>query len=995
MNGNPLIRCLIASFFLLISFSSLAQQKIITGKVVDADTRQPLPSVSVGVKGSAVTIVSNAEGVFSVTVPSGNAVLEITNVGYAAQEVKVGNQTTLTISMANASKQLGEVVVVGYGTQRRKDITGAVASLKPEDFNRGVVTTPQQLMQGRIAGVNVTASSGKPGGANTIRVRGGTSITAGNDPLYVVDGVPLQLNNANRQSNIGTTALNVFNQEPVNPLNAINPADIMSIEVLKDASATAIYGSRGANGVIIVTTKKGRAGAVTTSYDTYAGVSAVAKTLQVLSAGEYRQFMKDNSITNFVDRGASTDWQKQIFRTAVSHNHNLAVSGGTENTSYRGSVGMISQQGIIKSSGIKNYTGRLNINHRALNNKLSIDMNLSGAIIDEDNAAISGDLGGEGGNVLKDALRFNPTFPVYETNGNFAQINQFIINPLSYTAQLEDFRTTKRALANLSATYNIFSFLSFNVNLGYTNEGIDVKAYIPRANPLGQGAGGVAVLQGSNHWSKLMENTLTFNKQLNKANRLNVIAGYSYQDFTDQGFRNRVSGFISDEFRYYNIGAASTREVISSYQEVNKLISFYSRANYNLLDKYLVTVTVRGDGSSRFGKDRKWGAFPSGSVAWRLSNEKFFPQNGFVNDLKLRAGYGITGNQEIGNLLSLETLGATNNTFIVGGSAITIVSPERYANPDLRWEQTAQLNIGTDFQFLNNRIYGTLDYYRKLTSNLLLSFAIPSPSVVSTQVANVGEVENKGIELALGGRILANKDFSWKADINISANRNKVVSLSNDQFSAKQILTTLAAGYGVTNVNTQIIIPGQPLGTFYGPRFIGLKSGVQQFEDINGNGTFSQTNDVTYLGNTQPRYVFGFSNAFNYKNFDLSFLIRGSQGAKVFNNTALDMHRTSLLPGQNVLVSAVKEGIARSENAIFSSRWIEDGSFIRLDNITLGYNPVLSRAGALRNLRFYLTAQNLFLSTGYTGLDPEVTGGRDYMTYPRSRTYMAGASVTF
>ncbi|MBD0285617.1 MAG: TonB-dependent receptor [Flavisolibacter sp.] len=980
---------------LILSVYSIAQTDFpVSGKVTDANG-QPLSGVTIQVKGSNTSTTSNADGTFTITAPSPNSVLTFSYVGFGVEEVAVKNRNQITLSLSPQSQSMENVVVVGYGTQRKRDVTGSVASLRPEDFNKGVVTNPQQLMQGRVAGVNVTASSGKPGGANTIRIRGGTSITADNDPLYVVDGVPLALNNATRQSNIGTTALNVFNQEPVNPLNSINPADIASIDVLKDASATAIYGSRGANGVIIITTKKGRTGSVSTSYDTYVGVSKVAKTLKVLNADQYRQFMRDNNIANFVDRGANTDWQKQIFRTAVAHNHNLSVSGGTENTTFRGSAGMTSQQGIIKSSGIKNYTGRLNVNHKALENKLTFDMNLSAALIDEDNAALSGDLSGEGGNVLKDALRFNPTFPVYEDNGNFAQINQFIINPLSYTAQLEDFRTTKRILANLSTTYNILSYLSFNVNLGYTNEGIDVRAYIPKANPLGQGPGGVAVLQGSNHWSKLMENTLTFNKQLNEANRLNVIAGYSYQDFTDQGFRNRVSNFISDEFKYYNIGAAATREVISSYQEVSKLISFYGRANYSLLDKYLVTLTVRRDGSSKFGENRKWGVFPSGSVAWRLSSEDFFPKDGFVNDLKLRVGYGVTGSQEIANLLSRETLGARTNSYVIGGNAVTIVLPERYANPDIGWEETSQLNVGTDFQFLNNRIYGSLDYYRKNTNELLLSFTIPSPTVVSTQVANVGQVENKGIELVLGSRILAQKDFSWRADFNISANRNKVVSLSNDQFTANMIRTSLAAGYGVTNVNTQIIMPGYPLGTFYGPRFIGLKSGVQQFEDISGDGRFSQTNDVTFLGNTQPRYTFGLSNAFNYKNFDLSFLLRGSQGAKVFNNTAMDLQRTSLLPGQNILVSAIEEGIARSEQAIFSSKWIEDGSFIRMDNVTLGYNPNISNVQALRNLRFYITAQNLFLITDYTGLDPEVAGGRDYMTYPRARTYMLGASVTF
>ncbi|WP_432714381.1 SusC/RagA family TonB-linked outer membrane protein, partial [Pedobacter sp.] len=739
----------------------------------------------------------------------------------------------------------------------------------------------------------------------------------------------------------------------------------------------------------------GTVGSIVTSYDTYAGISSVAKTLEVLTGDEYRQFMKDHNIVNFTDRGGNTNWQDQIFRSAISQNHNLSLSGGSEKSTYRGSFGYVSQQGIIKSSGIQNYTGRINLSHKTLNDKLTIDMNLSGAQIDEDNAAVSGDLSGEGGNILKDALRFNPTYPVYEENGDFSQINQFVINPLSYTRQLEDFRKTKRNLGNLSATYKIIDPLSINVNLGYTSEDIDGKAYIPKSNPLGQGLGGVAILQSSKHVSKLLETTLMFNKEFGDKHRVNAIAGYSYQDFNDEGFRNRVSNFISDEFKYNNIGAALTRDIISSYKEVSRLISFYGRVNYSLSDKYLATITVRRDGSSRFGRNNKWGIFPSGSLAWRLSKEEFFPQDGFVNDLKVRVSYGKTGNQEIANLLSQPTLGATSNNYIIGGNAVTIVSPERYENPDLEWESTGQFNVGADFQFLNNRIYGTLDYYKKTTNQLLLSFNIPSPSVVPTQVANVGKVQNQGIELSLGSNIISNTDFGWKADFNISRNRNKVISLSNEQFSTQIIYTALASGFGITGVNTQAIIPGQPLGSFYGPRFIGVKDGVQQFEDINGDGTFSVTNDITTIGSTQPDFTLGLNNTFNYKRFDLSFMFRGVFGNDVFNNTAMDMQRTSLLPGQNVLAAALQDETAYGQPVIYSSKWIENGSFLRLDNLTLGFNPQLSSSSKVRNLRVYFTGQNLFIITNYKGLDPEVTSGAEYMSYPRSRTYLLGASITF
>lgn len=1004
MNVQSFLKCFYALLLLLLYLPLAAQQKTITGKVQDADNRESLQGVSISVKGTSTTVASNLSGSFTIVVPSNEATLEVSYVGYVTQEVKVGEQTAVTVLLVNANRKLGEVVVVGYGTQRKRDITGSITSLKAEDFNKGVVLTPQQLLQGRAPGVNVTANSGRPGGAAAIRIRGGTSISAGNEPLYVIDGVPLSLNN-NRQTTIGQVSLPVFNQEGVNPLNSINPADIASMEILKDASATAIYGSRGANGVIIITTKKGQRGRVTTSYDTYVGLSKVAKTYDVLDADGYRKFMKDNNIVNFTDKGANTNWQDHIFRTAFSQNHNLSISGGSENTTYRGSVGFTSQDGIIISSGIKNFTGRVNINHRAINDKLLIEMNLSGAQVEEDNAPISSDQGGEGGNLFKDAIRFNPTYPVYDSAGRFSQINQFIINPVSYAEQLQDFRTTRRNLGNIALTYTIFKPISVNVNLGYSHESQVGKAYVPRANPLGNSFGGLANLQESNESSKLIEITGRFQQQLNESNSINLIAGYSYQDFINDGFRDRVSNFISDEFNFNNIGAGATRDAITSYKEKSQLISFYGRANYSLLDRYLLTLTVRRDGSSRFGRNNKWGTFPSGSVAWRISNESFFPKNSFVNDLKLRLSYGITGNQEIGNLLSLSTLGPSATNYVIGGTAITAIVPERYANPDLKWEETAQSNIGIDFQFMQNRIYGSLDYYKKKTSDLLLSFAIPSPSVVTTQVANVGEVENKGVEFAIGSRIIDRKDFSWKVDLNIAANKNKVISLSSTNYSTKLIRNYTVSGFGFTAVNSQAIIPGQPLGTFYGPKFIGVTNGIEQFEDLDKSGAFSAASDVTIIGNSQPDYTFGLGNSFSYKNLDLSFFIRGVQGNKVFNNTALDAQRIQVLPGQNILAAALNEGIKYGQAAVYSSRWIEDGSFIRLDNLSVGYTFNVSKIAILKNARIYFTGQNLFLITKYKGLDPEVvssvpgTGesprGIDFFTYPRARTFMIGANVTF
>lgn len=985
------------------ALSAVQPQEPVSGTVKDS-TGKPLIGVTIKVRGGEGGAVTDGEGHFKITVAS-DAVLVISYIGYQAVEVPVNGRKSLQVTLHANSNKLDQLVVIGYGTQRKSDLTGSITSVSADQFNQGAALSPQELIQGKAAGVNIIPASGKPGSSMSIRIRGGTSITAGNEPLYVVDGVPLQLSSAGRQSDIGGSngQLMLFNQEPVNPLNSINPADIASIEILKDASATAIYGSRGANGVVIITTKRGKAGGLSTTYDASFGVSKVAGTLDVLSADEYRQFMKDHQIANFIDQGGNTNWQDQIYRTALSQNHNLSLSGGTPQTQYRASVGFLSQQGVILSSGMHNYTGRVSITHKALSDKLTFDLNMSGAQISEDNAAISGELSGEGGNLLKDALRFNPTLPVY-TDGKFTQINQFQINPVSYT-EIKDQRTTRRNLLNLSTTYQIIEALKANVNLGYAYENIERNANIPRSNPLGEGLGGLVNSQNSEHWNQLLETTLSYDKAIGKHQHINVVAGYSYQLFVDQGKRERVQGFISDAFGWDNLAAASQINTLSSYKETNKLISFYGRVNYNLLERYLVTVTVRRDGSSRFGANNKWGVFPSGALAWKLSNESFYPSAAVVNDLKVRASYGITGNQDIGNLLSLPTLGATSNSYVIGSDAITVVTPEQYANPDLKWEQTAQLDVGIDFQLLKGRIYGSADYYKKKTRDLLLRFQVPSPSVVATQVANVGSVENAGVEFTVGSHILQRGRFQWQADLNISSNRNKVTSLSNDIYSADIIYGGLVSGYGLSGVNSQAIMPGQPIGTFYGPESEGVKDGKEQFRDVNGDGDVSTTNDLAVIGHALPKYIFGLTNSFTYGKFSLAFILRGSQGNDVLNNTALDLQNLSLLPGQNVLAPALHSGIAYGQPAIYSSRWIENGSFIRLDNVTLAYQFDVSQTSFLRNARVYVTGQNLLLITGYSGLDPEVNSntngsgtsprGIDYMAYPRAKTITVGASVTF
>ena len=975
---------------ILCAQSALAQRMTVRGKIAKEDGT-PIPAVSVLVKGTTNGASTDNNGEYSIIVAKPTDVLIFSSVGFEDQEIPVRNQGNINVKMAIANNKLNEVVVVGYGTQRQKDLTGAVSTVTSKDFNEGQLLSPQQLIQGKMAGVNISVNSGKPGASNTVRVRGGTSLTQSNDPLYVIDGVPISTTSGVSQSNIRGNGTDVFDQEPINPLMTLNPNDIESVTVLKDASSTAIYGSRGANGVIVITTKKGRAGRTQVTYSASAGISTVAKKLDVLSADEYRKVLKDLALT-IDDKGASTNWQDEIYRKAHSQDHYLSFNGGSENTTYRASLSYGNQEGIMLGSKLQRTNARININHSALNDRLTFDMRINYGQTFSNAAPVSNTVGSEQGTSMNyESYVFNPTYPIYDANGNYYYVRPYRINPVSFSTDVLDERINKRFSGSLSTTYKILNPLSINVNLGYVDETIDRNSYIKQTNPLGEGMGGYASVQKLGDHSKLLETTLRFNKKYGKLG-IDAIGGYSYQYFVDEGDRTTASGFLSDEFKWYSLQAASSVQSVSTFKQSNKLISFYGRANLNYDDRFLVTGTVRRDGSSRFGSGNKWGVFPSGSVAWRVSKEKFFKSKA-ISDLKVRVSYGVTGNQEIGNLNSLTTLGASTNGYLVGGQRITIVLPQQYANPDLKWEQTAQVDGGVDFNLLNGKIHGSIDYYKKKTSDLLFRLDVPSPSSIPTQLANIGSVENKGIEIELGYRIIENKDFSWEANINFSRNKNKVLSLSNELFQGKDIKTSPLQGQGLSGPYAQIITPGQPLGTFYGRKFLEIKGGVEILGDRD-----------TVIGVAQPDFTFGFSNSFNYKNWTLGINLRGSKGNEVFNLTANNLAYLSNLPGRNVFKQAVTDGVTRDQPKKYSSRWIENGSYTRLDNITLGYTFNVKKS-FLTNAKIYVSGQNLLLITKYKGLDPEVnsdvsaTGvpplGIDYLAYPRAKTVTVGLNVSF
>lgn len=967
------------------------QMKTLKGTVTDAKG-EPIIGANIKVEGTNIGTITNMDGQFTLNVPE-NAILQISYIGFISQNIKVGTDKSITVQLQEDSQSLDEVVVVGYGTMKKSDLTGSVSSLTSDNFKTGTDLTPQQLMQGSFSGVNISQNSGKPGGSNTIRVRGGTSITASNDPLYVIDGVPISTSAGVNQSNISTSTTDFFDQEPVNPLANINPGDIESINILKDASATAIYGSRGANGVIMITTKKGKQGVRQLDYSFNLGISTVAKKLDVLTGDEYRSTVSDLGLT-LDDKGMNTDWQDIIFRTAISQNHHLSFMSGSEHTNYRASAGYSNQNGILKGSGMKSANGRVNINHKALNDKLKLDMNLSYGETDSDQAPLSNTVGSEmGSSMLYEAYVFNPTYPIYNEEGDYYDVPPYRVNPASFSKELLDKRSTSQFLGNLTADWNFYKPLTFQVNIGYNKNTINRNSYISKSNLLGNSNNGYVTVQKLSDYSKLLETILKYNQDFGN-HHINAMIGYSWQYFYDEGQTTKAYGFLSDNFKWYSLAAAQTVESISSYAESNTLISMYGRVNYNFADKYLLTATVRRDGSSRFGSGNKWGIFPSVAASWRISQEDFF-RNDVVSDLKLRASFGITGSQEIGNYNSLSTLGALSNGYLIGGKKITIVLPQQYTNPDLKWEQTAQTDIGIDFGLLNGKIRGSIDWYYKRTTDLLLSVAVPSPSLITKQIANVGTVTNQGVELDLAFDLMRRKNFTWEANLNLSHNENKVVSLSNGKWTGDNMQVAPCQGQGLSGTYAQLIMPGQPIGTFYGKRFTGIKDGVEQFAN---NG------EPEVIGCAQPDLTFGIGTNLQYKNWNLSLNFRGSVGNDIYNCTANNLVYLSNLPGRNVLKKAITSGVNRDQAKVYSSRFIEDGSFVRLDNISLGYNFNLPEL-YISNARIFVSAQNLFTITNYSGTDPEVnseisrTGvaplGVDYLSYPKARTFSMGINVSF
>lgn len=982
----------------------------LVGTVIDATTREPIEGVTVQLEAVTHSVKTDQKGKFQfVTGQKLPFTLILTFVGYQKKKIVINTSPTV-IELVPSSEDLEEVVVVGYGTQKRRDLTGAVASL-PENLLRQPVSSLDQTLKGGISGVQVTQTSGQPGGGVSIRIRGGASIQGGNEPLYVIDGFPVY--NQTESTGVGSGT-------PVNPLASINPADIEGIEVLKDAAATAIYGSRGANGVVLVTTKKGKAGHVQLNYDGSLGVQRVLKKIDVLNAHDFailrnealydanpslgpNQYRKQNEIDQL---GEGTDWQKEAFRTGNIQNQQLSLSGGAEKVQYFLAANYFDQEGVIVNTDFKRLGFRSNINANPFD-RLQVGANLS---INKTNAQIAPT------GIVNALLIMPPTATIYEPNGSYTLRNPFeniFANPIATLKETTNASNGLRILGTSYAQYRILQGLQAKVLFGVDLNNRNDKFYLPSYIYEGAGSKGEASLGNLNGTSWLNENTLTYNGVIGQHN-FNALLGFTQQENKNDLFRAGAQNFVTDDLLFNNLQSGSI--IIRPGSDVYNWVlhSYLARVNYNYANKYYASASIRRDGSSRFGADNKWGNFPSLAFSWRVANESFFKQ-AFpgIDDFKIRTSFGTTGNQEIGQYQSLSTLYSLN--YLFGNNVVTGFSSQRVPNKNLGWETTFQYDAGFDLVLFRNRLQFTFDYYYKKTKDLLLNVEIPWTSGYATSLQNFGSVSNKGIELSLKSKNLQG-NLSWNTDLNISFNRNKVLTI----------------GEGATSYisGNYIIKVGQPLGTFYGTVTDGIlqlgeenskgggtgnanpKAGDRLYKDINGDGQFTTANDRTIIGNAQPDFIFGISNTFSYKGFDLSFLIQGTVGNDLLN---INRQNLEMFTGQqNASIDALDRWTpdhpsqqyprAKLDPApIFSDQFVESGSFARLKSLQFGYSfpKEWLKNAHISNLNLYLAAQNLFTWTTYRGFDPEVTSGSnvqigtDAGIYPSAKSVSLGLSLTF
>jgi len=989
------------------------------GTILDERTKQPLIGVTIRVKGTATGTVSDIDGKFEVTTKQELPVsLIVSFLGYKTQEIEFYETEPVDVFLTEDANLVNAVVVIGYGTQKREELTGSISSIPVAAIKESGSTSFVIGLQGLATGVQVTQSSGSPGGSVSVRIRGGNSITGGNEPLYVIDGFPVY--NDNNAASAGA-----ISGPSINALSSINPADIESIDILKDASATAIYGSRGANGVIIVTTKKGKAGKGTVTYDGWYGVQSVSKKIDLLNAQEWgiykndayansskSPYYSDSEIAALAN--TSTDWQDEAFRSAAVQSHQLGFNGGNESTKYSISLGYFDQDGIIINTDYKRITGRVNLTSK-VNERLNVGLNLNGSV-STSNVIPSG--------TILSLLTIPPTVSVYDADGNYTFKSPYesaVANPIATLNETTNETKINRLLANTYGEYQIIPGLKAKILLGADILDNKQNYYSPSTLFESNAVNGSASVGSkfTNNW--LNENTLTYTKSFDKIHNIDVLAGYTQQHSKTEGVIANAANFTNNIVEYNDLGSGSTLQKPSSSYSNWDLASYLGRVNYNYLQKYFATVSLRADGSSRLGENNQWGYFPSASVAWQISKESFLSDlKGTISNLKLRLSAGQTGNQEIDPYQSLSLL--TSYSYPNGSNTtITGYAPSRIANPDLKWETTTQYDAGIDLGLYEERIKLVVDAYYKKTDDLLLSVPVPVTSGYATSLQNIGSVENKGFEIGLNTENIKGK-FRWTTDLTYSQNRNKVLSLSS---GVDKILVSSEIATG------SVIKVGQPLGSFWGYKTDGLirsadqipstpllantKVGDVNYVDLNNDDKITAANDQTLIGNAQPKFVAGFTNNFSYANFDLSVFFTATYGNKIYSYVIQQL----MVPTgyQNVIGGFADHYTAENTDAKYqrpnenittnavSDLYVFDGSFIRLKSITLGYTLPKSVAAKLKvdNVRFYVTGQNLITWSDYPGYDPEVNSydqvssrqGVDTGAYPSAKSVAGGLSITF
>lgn len=1007
-----------ASLTKLNSKQYLSRDKRVSGKVTSSENNEGLPGANIILKGTSIGTVTDLEGNYSINVPDDNAVLVFTSVGFTSKEILVGSMNVVDISLLPDVRALDEIVVVGYGAVKKKDLTGAVVSLDQEDMTTGAsVSSAAQMLQGRAAGVEVSRGDSKPGGELSVVIRGYNSISNSNEPLYVVDGFPL------------TAGV------------SINPADIESIDILKDASAAAIYGSRGSSGVVLITTKKGKRGEVRVSYDGYAGVQKINNTVGFLNWQEYaanRNALYADDVNdgnpwyNAADLATNndTDWLKEGTRNAGIQSHTVSATGGDATTRFSLSANSFKQDGILLNTNFERTSVRLNVD-RKFGERANVGMNIYTASIASLGA--SNRPGFRSNSDMYRLLRAEPGRSAYNADGTLGSTifsreegGPPWVNPIGRLTvpdrDFDEFRT----YANLWADYKIIDGLIGKVSVGFDNTASTTGTYEPAIYSAGGSLpfGSISESKAKNY---IIEGTLSYTPELAEGHSLNVLGGASDQKFEYRGFSASGEGFPTDKTSYNNLGAATTQNISSSRGE-NRIISFFGRTNYSFQDKYLLTATLRADGASQMGENNKWGAFPSASVAWRISEESFLSASNVIDNLKLRVAYGVTGNNNFSAYTALARVSPTNKQYSFGGSSsVSGLGPDgRYAaNPNLKWETTNMLNIGLDFGIWGSRLFGSLEVYDTKTVDMIIDKSISSASTGYSFIrANVGEMNNKGIELSLNSNVI-DSDFKWVASANFSKNKNTIIKLDGDAPIIVNVARRPVSGYS-EEAYRQMIAGGR-MGDFYGYTYAGViqagesygpqplsNEGEAKYEDTNGDGELN-ADDRSVIGNATPDFTWGLNNRFGYKGFTLNVFFQGVQGNDVLNLRAvmIDQLRSNKAADRysSINTSGNRPGVGYFDGRngygnYVNSEFIEDASYVRLKNVSLSYKFKTGGVSWLGNAEVYVQAENLLTFTNYSGFDPEVSfnysgvstssgRGVDDNGFPNYKTYTLGLKFGF